>query len=189
MGLRDVVAQRRAERERPKTLAELRARKQAEQPEPRPKTLAELRASKKKQAPPPKPKTLAEIKAAKQFKRSARLDFRRAGVKYHNVQQLNGYWTVDVSNGDKTFTLHNRHGAWYHDVGHEGRMAEPVRVARALGVSLSQLEISQALSYRLDRELKDRGIPTREQLLRQHEEEAKASRRKKRTNNNGDNEE
>jgi len=166
VGLRDVVAQRRAEREKPKTLAELRARKLAEkQPEP---------------APAP-PKTLAELKRAKQAKRSARLDFRRGGVKYHNVQQVDGYWMIDVTNGDKTFTLHNRHGAWYHDVvdGH-GRMAEPVRVARALGTDLTQLAITQALMARLDRELKDRGIPTREQLLRQREEEALAARRKAR---------
>lgn len=164
MGLRDVVAKRRAEQAKPKTLAELRARKQAE-----------------KQPPPQPPKTLAELKRAKQAKRSARLDFRRGGVKYHNVQRVDAYWTVDVTNGDKTYTLHNKHGAWFYSRPERaGYLAEPVVVARALGTDLTQLAISQALTSRLERELKDRGIPTREQLLRQHEEEAKASRRKPR---------
>jgi len=172
MGLRDVVAKRRAEQAKPKSLAELRARKQAEKD--RPKTLAELRASKRKPEAKPeaRPKTLAALKKSKQ-------DFSVAGVKYHNVQQMNGYWTIDMTNGDRTFTLHNRHGAWFHDLAHgEGKMTEPVNVGRALGIPDSQLAISEALQTRLDRELKARGIPTRAQLARQHEEEAKAARRK-----------
>jgi hypothetical protein len=176
MGLRDVVAARRAERAKPKSLAELRARKQEEKQ--RPKTLAELRASKAK---PEKPKTLATLKQAKQAQRSSKLDINVAGVKYHNVQQMNGYWTVDMTNGDRSFTLHNRHGAWFHDLAHgEGRMAEPVNVGRALGISDSQLDISMTLQTRLERELRARGIPTREELVRQHEEAALAARRKAR---------
>ena len=159
MGLRDVVAKRRAERAKPKSLAELKARKDAEKA---------------------RPKTLAELRKAKQAKESKKHDFSIAGVKYHNVQQMDGYWTIDMTNGDRTYTLHNRHGAWYHDTGHEGRMAEPVRVGRALGISDSQLDISQTLQLRLDRELRARGIPTREQLLRQREEAAVAARRKAR---------
>jgi hypothetical protein len=158
MGLRDFVEKRRAE-QKPKTLAELKARKDAEKR---------------------KPRTLAELRKAKQAQRSAKYDFAVAGVKYHNVQKMDGYWTVDMTNGDKTYTLHNRHGAWFHDVGHDGRMVEPVAVGRALGISDSQLDISMSLSRRLEREFRARGIPTREQLLRQHEEEAKASRRKTR---------
>ena len=173
MGLRDTVAKRRAERAKPKSLAELKARK----------ALADLKTEKPPE--PTAPKTLAELKRAKQAKKSARLDFRRGGVKYHNVRSVDGYWLIDVTNGDRTFTLHNRNGAWYHDLvdGH-GRMAEPVNVARALGTDLTQLAISQALMARLDRELKDRGIPTREQLLRQREEEAAAARRKARKTSN-----
>ena len=174
MGLRDVVAQRRAEQAKPKSLAELKARKQAEKT--RPKTLAELRAAKDK-AKPEKPKTLATLKQAKQAQRSSKLDFYRGGIKYHNVQQLDGYWTIDVSNGDKTYTLHNRHGAWFHSTGQERRMVEPVAVARALGTDIGQLEISQALSARLARELKDRGILTREEQARKDEEDAKEARR------------
>ena len=182
MGLRDTVAKRRAERAKPKSLAELKARKaladlKTEKPPERPKTLAELRAS-KQQA---KPKTLAELKKAKRNK----LDIIIAGVKYHNVQQVDGYWTVDISNGDRTYTLHNRHGAWFHDLAHgNGRMAEPVNVGRALGISDSQLDISMTLSRRLELELRARGIPTREQLLRQREEEAAAARRKARKTSN-----
>lgn len=160
MGLRDVVAKRRAERAKPKSLAELKARKDAEKA---------------------RPKTLAELRKAKQREASKKHDFSIAGVKYHNVQHVDGYWTIDMTNGDKTFTLHNRHGAWYHDIedGH-GRMKEPVNVGRALGINDSQLDISQTLQLRLDRELRARGIPTREQLLRQREEEATAARRKAR---------
>ena len=181
MGLRDTVAKRRAERAKPKSLAELKARKRlAELKAPKeaekPKSLAELKAQ--KDAKKAKPKTLAALKKSKN-------DISIAGVKFHNVQQMDGFWTVDMTNGDKTYTLHNRHGAWFHDVREDGGlhprtgpMAEPVRVALALGIHDSQLEVSQALSLRLERELRSRGIPTREQLVRQHEEEAKAARRK-----------
>jgi hypothetical protein len=79
-------------------------------------------------------------------------DFQLAGVRFHNARQENGYWLVDVSNGPATYTLHNRHGSWMHNVDGEGRMAEPVRVARALGTGMGQLEISQALMERVARE-------------------------------------
>ena len=170
MGLRDFVEQRRAEK-KPKTLAELRAMKQAQKRAgPSSNGLAALRA--KKQA--------SKAKASK-------LDFHRAGIRFHNVQQYNGYWTVDVSNGDKTYTFNNRCGSWMHNVeGREGWMAEPARVARALGTDMSQVEMSQSIMHRLELELRERGIPTREQLLRQHEEEAKAQRRKRRKHSDDD---
>jgi hypothetical protein len=143
MGLRDIVDKRRAERERPKSLRELRERKQAER---------------QKQADP-RTNGLAALRKSKLAKQSSKLDFTQGGLRYHNVQQQNGWWTVDVSNNDRTYTLHNRHGAWFHNVeGHEGRMVEPVRVARALGTNVGQLEISQALIERLERELKMRGL-------------------------------
>lgn len=164
MGLRDVVAKRRAERERPKTLAELRAAKKQTNNKPKPKSLAELRKAKLKQAA-----------------RSSKLDFHRGGIRYHNVRQMNGYWYIDVSNGDKTYALHNRCGAWMHDVeGREGWMKEPAWVARALGTDVSQLEIGQALIHRLELELRERGILTPEQQRRKNEEEAKAKKRAKR---------
>jgi hypothetical protein len=161
MGLRDVVQKRRDER-KPKTLAELRAMKQT--------------------APPPTVRTngLAALRASKQAKKSSKLDFHRAGLRYHNVQQINGYWTIDVSNGDRTFTMHNRFKAWYHNVTGSDRMAEPVQVARALGTQVSQLDISSALQARLYVELKDRGIPTPAELVHQRDEEAKAKRKQSR---------
>lgn len=172
MGLRDTIAKRKAEREKPKTMAELRARKKTNSNHDKPKTLAELRARKQ---PVKRPKTLAEVKAEKARTKG---DFTRGGLRYHNARPEHNYWLIDVTNNDVTFTLHNRHGAWLHDVGQDRHMAEPVQVARALGTDMSQLAISTALSDRLDIELKVRGIPTREQALRQREEEAKAQRRK-----------
>ena len=149
MGLKDVVAKRKAERERPKTLAELRA---AKQQKPKPKTLAELRKAKVKQA-----------------QASSKLDFHRGGILYHNVRQMNGHWYIDVSNGDKTYTMHNRCGSWMHDVdGREGWMKEPAWVARALGTDLGQLPIAQALIHRLEIE------PRMIELRRQRAEAAKA---------------
>ena len=181
--LRDTIAKRRAEQSRPKTLAELRARKEKDKTNgTRPKTLAELRA--RKQAGTVKrPKTLAEVKAEKNRTKG---DFSRGGLRYHNARPEHNYWLIDVTNNDITFTLHNRHGAWFHDVGQDRHMAEPVQVARALGTDISQLDISLALSDRLERELKVRGIPTREQLARQHEEEARAARRKAKNHSEDD---
>jgi hypothetical protein len=165
---------RKAERERPKTLAEIRANKQDNNNGHKPKSLAELRA--RKQAEVKHPRSLKEIKAAKA---STKGDFSRGGLRYHNVRQQDNYWLIDVTNNDVTYTLHNRHGAWFHDIeGREGYMAEPVQVARALGTDITQLDISLTLSERLEKELRLRGIPTREQLVRQHEEEARANRRR-----------
>jgi hypothetical protein len=162
MGLRDVVQKRRDER--------------------KPKTLAELRAMKQAQPPPAVVRTngLAALRASKRAKLSSKLDFHRAGLRYHNVQQIHGYWTIDVSNGDRTYTMHNRYGAWYHDIAGSERMAEPVKVARALGTEVSQLDMSLALQARLHEELKDRGIPTHAEIIQQHDEEAKKKRKQSR---------
>jgi hypothetical protein len=79
-------------------------------------------------------------------------DFSIAGLRVHNARQENGAWYVDLSNGDRTATLHNRHGSWMADVA-EGRMAEPVRVARALGItSMSNYEVAKLLLERVQRE-------------------------------------
>jgi hypothetical protein len=158
------------------TLREIRERR-ANKKKP---SLADLRARKQEQ----KAQTngLAALRARKQKKRSSKNDFIIDGLKFHNAQPVNGYWTVDITNGDRTLTLHNRYGAWMHDVqGRSGYMKEPVVAARMLGVTgVSQLDICQSLSARLEREMRARGIPTREQLLRQREEAAAAERRKKR---------
>jgi hypothetical protein len=164
------IRERRAKQQKP-SLADLRARKQEQKAEGN--GLAALRARKRLQKQQP-------TKRSKQ-------DFAISGVRFHNVQQMPGYWTIDVSNGDQTYTLHNRHGAWFHDIDHSGgRMAEPVRVAIALGTGMGQLEISQALTARLEAELKARGIPTREQRMRIREQEEAAKRRKNRNKDDND---
>ena len=168
MGLRDIVDKRRAENSKPRTLRELRERKQAEKQEAA--VVADPRAN-----------GLAALRKSKMQAKSSKHDFTQDGIRYHNVQQVNGYWTIDVSNGDMTYTLHNRYGSWMHDVnGREGVMKEPVVVARMLGTNASQLEVSQALMARLDVEFRMRGIPTREQRIRQREQEDIAARRKQR---------
>jgi hypothetical protein len=166
MGLKDVVAQRQKERKKPKTLAELRAQKQA-------MVIAPL---------PEKPdNSIAGIRARKLAAASAKRDFTRGGLRYHNVVQENGYWKIDVSNNDKSFTLHNRYGSWMHSVPErEGWMKEPAWVALALGTSVSQIDMALALIDRVEIEMRARGIPTHDEILRQREEQAKAERRKKR---------
>ena len=52
-------------------------------------------------------------------------------------------------------------------------MAEPARVAKSLGVDMGQLEMSQNIMHRLELELRDRGIPTRDQRRRMREKDAK----------------
>lgn len=89
--------------------------------------------------------------------------------------------TVDVTNGNMTYTLHNRYGSWAHDVWHgDGSMAEPARVAAWLGITMSQLEMGQALSRRFELELKKQGIPTlHQQRIRLEAEAAEARKRTK----------
>jgi hypothetical protein len=70
------------------------------------------------------------------------------------------YGTVDVTNGDQTYTLHNRYGSWMHDVWNgNGAAAEPARVAAWLGIIMSQAEMGQKLTQRFEAELKKQGIP------------------------------
>ena len=46
------------------------------------------------------------------------------------------YGSVDVTNGDLTYTLHNRCGSWMHDMWDSSMMAEPARVAYWLGIDV-----------------------------------------------------
>jgi hypothetical protein len=166
MGLKDVVNQRRKQKDKPKTLAELRARKQAKQ-------IVLM---------PEKPdNSLAGVKARKLAAASAKRDFTIGGLRYHNVVQENGYWKIDVSNNDITYTMHNRYGSWMHSLSdREGYMKEPAWVALALGTSVSQVDMARNLIARQEIEMKARGIPTHEEKLRMQEEAEKAERRKKR---------
>jgi hypothetical protein len=119
-------------------------------------------------------------------------DFRVGGVLFSGAEILGEltsgmkdgmfrpYGSVDVTNGDQTYTLHNRYGSWMHDVWNaEGRMAEPARVAVWLGLeNMSQLHMSQALSRRFEAELKKQGVPTTHQQRIRIEEAAAAARKR-----------
>ena len=89
------------------------------------------------------------------------------------------YGTVDVTNGDQTYTLHNRYGSWMHDVWNgNGAAAEPARVAVWLGILMDQRQMGEALSQRFELELKKQGIPTlHQQRIRLENEQAAARKR------------
>jgi hypothetical protein len=118
-------------------------------------------------------------------------DFRIGGVLFsgaeilgqitvgHRDGMFRPYGTVDVTNGDQTYTLHNRHGSWMHDVWGENRMAEPARVANWLGLqNMGQLQMSQALSRRFELEMKKQGVLTPHQQRTKLDEQAAAARKR-----------
>jgi hypothetical protein len=117
-------------------------------------------------------------------------DFRLGGVLFSGAQitgqQTAGYregifrpiGTVDITNGDQTYTMHNRHGSWMHDVWNgNGAMAEPARVAEWLGIDMHHVDISRALSRRFEAELKKHGTPTVHQQHARSEAQAVAARK------------
>jgi len=165
MGLRDVKARRQAERENGN----------------KPRTLAELRAA-KKNATQARFGGLAALRERKvqQRKVSSKHDFIIDGIRYHNARIIDlapRVWgTIDVSNGDKTYRFNNQYGSWLHDLG-DNRLAEPAAVARAMGTSLTQYDLANTLQNRWYAELKDQGVPTPEERIRQREEEGKQQRR------------
>ena len=120
-------------------------------------------------------------------------DFRVAGVLFSGAEitgaQTVGYrdgmsratGTVDITNGDQTYTLHNRNGSWMHDVWGNNRMAEPALVARWLGIEMSQIEVSRALSRRFEAEMKKQGVLTTHQQRAKLDAEATAARKRKPT--------
>jgi hypothetical protein len=118
-------------------------------------------------------------------------DFRIGGVLFSGAEILGqitaghrdgtyrSFGSVDVTNGDQTYTLHNRHGSWMHDVWGTNQMAEPARVAAWLGLThMSQLEMGQALGRRFELELKKQGIPTTHQQRLKLDEQAAAARKR-----------
>ena len=169
MGLRE-AREKAAARQAPKpkgALAGLRA-KRVNGSDPKPKGALAALAKKKKRGP-----ALAGLRAKRQM--SSQQDFRDGGITYHNCrikpERLNDrpWGTVDVSNGDITFTFHNRHGAWFHDVpGKDGYMKEPVN-----------FEITRNIQRRWDRELKAQGIPTATELRAQREAAEREAEKKK----------
>lgn len=163
MSLRDVAAQRKAERENGKLhgIAAVRAQKQ----EAREGGLSALR---------------------QQRKMSSKHDFTLDGIRYHNAhihnKQERPWGTISVSNGDMTFEFHNRYGSWMCNLDGGRHMAEPAAVARAMGTHATQLEVAQALTARYYAELAAQGIPTPEERIRIREQEARKQRRSNRNN-------
>lgn len=117
-------------------------------------------------------------------------DFRVGGVLFSGAEilgQLSAghrdgitrpFGTVDVTNGDQTYTLHNRYGSWMHDVWGTANMAEPARVAAWLGINMSQLDICQLLGKRFEAEMKKQGVPTPHQQRLKLDEQAAAARKR-----------
>jgi hypothetical protein len=117
-------------------------------------------------------------------------DFRVGGVLFSGAeitdQRTQGYrdglsraiGTVDVTNGDQTYTFHNRNGAWMHDVYGTNSMAEPARVAMWLGVQMDQLDMARALGRRFELEMKKQGVLTPHQQRLRLEEKAAAARKR-----------
>jgi hypothetical protein len=118
-------------------------------------------------------------------------DFRIGGVLFSGAEVLGEitaghkdgtfrpFGSVDVTNGDQTYTLHNRHGSWMHDVWGTNQMAEPARVAMWLGLqNMGQMQMAQALGRRFELELKKQGVPTTHQQRLKLEEQAAAARKR-----------
>jgi hypothetical protein len=143
-------------------------------------------ASLAKGEPTPKPKPtlralvtttpVVEERPYQEPKPRVKEDFRANGVLFSGAEITGavtaGYrdgvsrpiGTVDITNGDMTYTMHNRYGSWMHDVWNgEGRMAEPARIAHVLGINMSQAQVSSALSRRFEAELKKQGVLTTHQ--------------------------
>lgn len=134
--------------------------------------LGKLKAKSNGKAPAGALKKGALGKVRQQRLLSVEGDFKDNGLVYHNAhfqgRTASGrpYGVVDVSNGDKTFTFHNRFGSWFHDVD-EGKMKEA-----------KSFEITARLQARFDKELKLQGIKTAAELA--EEERKKAEAQKKR---------
>jgi len=124
--------------------------------------LAKLRKSKPKGA----------LGALKARKRTSPLDFVEDDILYHNVRihdphaKSGPQGTVDATKKGKTFTFHNRHGAWFHDT-KEGKRHSPY-----------SLTVAQNLILRFDKELQAQGIPTRAERAAQKDEKEQAKRKR-----------
>jgi hypothetical protein len=162
-------------------------------------SLATLSKGKSTQATPkPKPSLRALVttepvvieRPHQEPKPRVKEDFRVAGVLFSGAEIIDqvtaGYrdgiyraiGSVDVTNGDQTYTLHNRAGSWMHDVYGTNQMAEPARVAVWLGVQMSQLEMSRALQRRFEAEMKKQGVLTTHQQRSALEVKAAAARKR-----------
>ena len=118
-------------------------------------------------------------------------DFRVGGLLYSGAEVLGEitaghrdgitrpYGSVDVTNGDITFTFHNRFGSWMHDVWEGGGvMAEPARVIEWLGVDVHHVDLQHAMTRRFEAELKKQGILTPHQQRAKLDADAAEARKK-----------
>lgn len=102
---------------------------------------------------------------------TSKLDFLSQGLKFHNARPFGEHWRVDVTNGDKTVTMHNRFGSWMSVPDDLGRMIDPPHW------------LASCCHRRMIDEMKGRGIPTPDQRrVMREEEEAKARRKRKKSN-------
>jgi hypothetical protein len=136
-------------------------------------------------------KGLAALKKKREqrMKLNAKQDFIREGFKFHNCQFVptdmdpicyggapGAFWSVDVTNGDKTATFHNRWGSWFsggndHD---ENLSPLPGFDPEAKGAHEPfAFWVSSAIRDRYIAELKARKLPGLGELTRQREEEAR----------------
>jgi hypothetical protein len=134
---------------------------------------------------PRKPSLAGVVKKPLPKKQNAR-DFYVGGMLFWNAKILGEvtkgykdgvfrpYGSVDVSNGDQTYTLHNMYGSWMAVM--STGMAEPARIAAMLGTNMGQLEMYQNLQERFRLELKHEGVPSVHDQRRRVEEAQKAAR-------------
>lgn len=132
--------------------------------------------------------SLAGLKKKPLPQKQTKQDFYDEGLLYWNATIINGVsevpldgvivrpiGTVDVSNGDQTYTFHNRYGSWMADMG-GGKMAELAWVARALGTNLDQEPMFRRVKARFDAELKAKKILDTDTQRNLIEERAKTTR-------------
>lgn len=166
------AAKKQAQEKPAGALGALRAKRNGKEPD---KPVGAFGALKKKPSGPP----LAGLAARRRA--SSKNDFTVSGVKYHDcrilgrTKQGRPFGSVQITNGDQTWTAHNRYGSWMiGDPAGEGVMREPA----TLHVG-SQIEVCGNLIARFDAELKSRGIKTAAQLRAEREEQEKAERKKR----------
>ena len=132
--------------------------------------------------------SLAALKPKPLPSKKTKQDFYAGGLLYWDAQIVAGVddvpfdgqtvrpvGTVNVSNGDQTYTFHNRHGSWMADMG-GGRLAELAYIAAALGTNMSQVEMYEHVRDRFEAELKVKRILTVQQQRARIEEAQKKAR-------------
>jgi len=183
MSLADLKKKRDAD-EKPKGLAALKSK-----PKNKSTGLATLKGKSNK-----KPTGLAGLKKKKEqsMKLIAKQDFVREGVRFSNCQFCGpgtmdpicyggapgAFWSVDVTNGDKTITCHNRWGAWLSGgLDRDGELLPGYNKRRPGGSDLLAW-VAAGCRDRYMEELKARKLPDINKLRVINEEQAKQERKR-----------